>query len=104
MSKRCPGHSRDTLGTLFGHCGARGSKGPKDTLKGTTGTLWARRSGPKDSLAGGGLAIKVRVTRQKVGVADQKSELQTGRPPEKEPEWGLGASAETPPENLLEST
>ena len=41
--------------------------------------------------------------RPKVGVTDQKSEIQPGRPPEskpnrleKGPEWGLGASAETP--------
>ena len=40
----------------------------------------------------------------KVGVTDQKSELQWGRPPESEPnrpekerESGLGASAENPP-------
>ena len=31
MSKRCPGHSGDTLGTLFGHSGARGLKGRGDT-------------------------------------------------------------------------
>ena len=31
VSKRCPGHSGDTLGTLFGHSGARGPKGPGDT-------------------------------------------------------------------------
>ena len=41
--------------------------------------------------------------RPKVGVTDQKSEIQPGRPPESEPnrpktgpEWGLGASTETP--------
>ena len=40
----------------------------------------------------------------KVGVTDQKSEIQLGRAPESEPnrpekgpEWGLGASTETPP-------
>ena len=27
----CPGHLWDTLGTLFGHCGARGPQGPRDT-------------------------------------------------------------------------
>ena len=42
--------------------------------------------------------------RLKVGVTDQKSEIQPGRPPKSEPnrpeqgpEWGLGASTETPP-------
>ena len=41
--------------------------------------------------------------RPKVGVTDQKSELQPGRPPEPEPnrpekapEWRLGASTENP--------
>ena len=31
VSKTCPGHSGDTLGTLFGHSGARGPKSPRDT-------------------------------------------------------------------------
>ena len=31
VSKRCPEHSGDTLGTLFGHSGAQGPKGPGDT-------------------------------------------------------------------------
>ena len=31
VSKRCPGHFGDTLGTLFGHFGARGPKDPWDT-------------------------------------------------------------------------
>ena len=31
VSKRCPEHSGDTLGTPFGHSGARGRKGPGDT-------------------------------------------------------------------------
>ena len=44
VSKRCPGHSVDTLGTLFGHSGARGPKGPRDTPKDTLGTLRARRA------------------------------------------------------------
>ena len=42
--------------------------------------------------------------RPKVGVTDQKSEIQPGRPPESEPnrpekgpEWRLGASTENPP-------
>ena len=50
-----------------------------------------------------GFGPKVRVTGQKSGVTDQKSELQWGRPPEsepnrpeKEPESGSGASTETP--------
>ena len=44
VSKRCPGHSGDTLGTLFGHCGGRGPKGPRDTPRDTPGTLRARRA------------------------------------------------------------
>ena len=42
--------------------------------------------------------------RPEVGVMDQESEIQPGRPPESEPnrrkkgpEWGFGASAEPPP-------
>ena len=42
--------------------------------------------------------------RPKVGVTDQKSEIQPDRPPESElnrpekaPGWGLGASTESPP-------
>ena len=31
VSKRCPGHFGDTLGTHFGHSGALGPKGPGDT-------------------------------------------------------------------------
>ena len=42
--KRCPGHCGDTLGTLFGHSGARGPKGPRDTQRDTPGTLQARRA------------------------------------------------------------
>ena len=69
VSRKCPesvpgacetpsGHSRDTPGTLFGHCGAQCSKGPGDTPWGTPldtpvfgdtlvetlGTLRARRA------------------------------------------------------------
>ena len=48
------------------------------------------------------LSFSQQSCRPKVGVTDQKSELQPGRPPESEPnhpekgpEWGLGASTET---------
>ena len=56
VSKRCPGHSGNTLGTPFGHSGARTPKGPGrrtlprtppvfgDTLGDTPGTLRARRA------------------------------------------------------------
>ena len=44
VSKRCPGHSGDTLGTLFGHSGAWGPKSPRDTPKDTPGTLRARKA------------------------------------------------------------
>ena len=37
-------HSGDTLGTLFGHSGAQGPKGPRNTLRDTPGTLRARRA------------------------------------------------------------
>ena len=37
VSKRCPRHSADTLGTLFGHSEARGPKGPGDTPWDTPG-------------------------------------------------------------------
>ena len=45
MSRECPSgcHSGNTLGTLFGHSGARGPKGPRDTPRDTPGTLRARR-------------------------------------------------------------
>ena len=51
VSRECPrsvrchlfAHSGDTLGTLFGHSGARGPKGPKNTPRDTLGTLRARR-------------------------------------------------------------
>ena len=43
------GHSRDT----FGHSGARGPKGPRDTLRDTPGTLRARRA-PETPVAGRG--------------------------------------------------
>ena len=39
-----PGHSRDTPGTLSGHSGGWGPKGPKNTLRDTPGTLRARRA------------------------------------------------------------
>ena len=49
--------------------------------------------------------------QQSIGVTGQKSELQPGRPPESEPnppekgpEWRLGASTENTPSRLLEST
>ena len=41
-SPECPGHLFDTLGTLFGHSGARRPKGPIDTPSDTAGTLRAR--------------------------------------------------------------
>ena len=37
VSKRCLRHSGDTLGTLFGHSGTRGPKGPGDTPWDTLG-------------------------------------------------------------------
>ena len=46
-SKRCPGHSGDTLGTLFGHSGARAPKGPGNTH--TLGDTPRDTSGPKGS-------------------------------------------------------
>ena len=44
--ERCPGHSGDTLRTLFGHSGPRGPKGLKfrDTPRDTPGTLRAGRA------------------------------------------------------------
>ena len=58
VSKKCPGHSGDTLRTLFGHSGGRGRKPPEtrrrafsqthpvcgDTLGDTLRTLRARRA------------------------------------------------------------
>ena len=68
VSERCPGHSGDTLGTLFGDSGARGPKGPGETLCDTPsdtpvfrtlsgtlpGTLRARRV-PETPVAGRGV-------------------------------------------------
>ena len=42
--KKVFGHSGDTLGTRFGHSGARGPKGPRNTPKDTPGTLRARKA------------------------------------------------------------
>ena len=52
VSKRCPGHSGDTLGTLFGHSGhpeghsrdTSGPKGPRDSCsrRGGVAILWPR--------------------------------------------------------------
>ena len=58
------GHSRDTLGTLFGHSGARGPKGPRDTLRDTPrdtpGTLRARRAQETPVAGRGGVANLIR--------------------------------------------
>ena len=64
---------------------------------------------PREMIRGRIFREMIRVSAQsqsykpKVGVTDQKSELQPGRPPESEPnrpekgpEWGLGASTENP--------
>ena len=47
VSNGCPGHSRDTLGTLFGHSGAWGPKGPADTRGHFLDTSGPK--GPRDS-------------------------------------------------------
>ena len=63
---------------------------------------------PRDMIRGRIFSEMIRVSAQnpepKVGVTDQKSELQPGRPPESEPnrpekgpESGFGASTENPP-------
>ena len=44
MSPECQKGVRHTLGTLLGHSGARGPKGPRDTLRDTPRTLRARRA------------------------------------------------------------
>ena len=51
VSRECPGVSkkvsqtlRDALGTLFGHSGARGSKGPKDTPRDDSWNTSGRRA------------------------------------------------------------
>ena len=46
--RRCPGHSGDILGTLFGPSGARGPKGPGDTPSDTpsdTPCFWGHSRG-----------------------------------------------------------
>ena len=59
VSESCPGHSGDTLGTLFGHSGAQGPKGPRDiprTLPGHFGPKGPRHS---CSRSGGGCNKRV---------------------------------------------
>ena len=63
---QCPGHLFDTFwlsGHFFGHSGARGPKGPRDTPRDTPGTLWARRARETPVTGGGGLQTKFRTKK-----------------------------------------
>ena len=64
VSKKCPesvpGVSKcvpDTLGTLFGHSGARGPKGPRDTQRDPRDTSGPK--GPRDSCSRSGGLIQI---------------------------------------------
>ena len=66
VSKRCSGHSGDTLGTLFGHSGARG---PRDT----PGTLRARRARKTPVAGRGGCNMRSEFTIFMKGRPTQKA-------------------------------
>ena len=57
VSKRCLGHFGDTLGTLCGHSGARGPKGPRDTPEGHSRDT-SGPEGPRDSCSRRGVCNK----------------------------------------------
>ena len=77
VSKRCPGHFGDTLGTLFGHSGARGPKGTGDTPRDTPGTLRARRARETPVAGWGGCNRWISKTSQTFGIV-QKVFLEKG--------------------------
>ena len=67
VSGTCFRHFGGTLATLFGHSGARGLKGPRDTSRDAFGTLRARRA--RETLVAG---RGVRKIRAKTGFLEDK--------------------------------
>ena len=63
--------SRDTSGTLFGHSGARGPKGPRDTPRDTPGP-----GGPRDSCSRPGRLQPTPIDYQKLATLPDPKEAQ----------------------------